>query len=246
MLVRAVASCTCPSHLILPHRGPSVAPVQIQIPSVAEPDTSPRCPRQYPRYERVAVNHTVRTISEGFSPGIQSKDQQYAYVEPDDGGVSAAVDQTNTAPPVKAPESHNRYSRPTHVDHMPTPSLKEQCKHHGLTYCCVWDAGNGLIKWVGSNTVPASAHLAPGQTMAIPLEDDARRMALSEYRYLMGTLYQFYQSRVFLLSPRGQFWNNAEPLTYDDSVRDVAVIAQHHDVLVLESEDIWRSIRPFL
>lgn len=49
-------------------RGPSAAPVQIQIPSVAAPDTSPRGPKHYPRYERVAVDHTVRTTSEGFSP----------------------------------------------------------------------------------------------------------------------------------------------------------------------------------
>ena len=73
--------------------------------------------------------------------------------------------------------------------------------------------------------------------MEMPLEDDARRLALSEYRTLMTTLHLFYQRRVFLLSPGGQFWNNAEPLTYDDSVRDVAVIAKYHDFLGLERED---------
>lgn len=166
-------------------------------------------------------------------------------MEPDGGGISAAVDQTNTAPLVKAPDSHIRYSRRTTVDPMPTQSLKEQSTHHNLTYGCVWGAGNGLIKWVGSKNAPASANIAPGQTMAMPLEDYARRMALSEYRTLITTLHQFYQRRVCLLPPRGQFWNIAEPLTYDDSVRDVAVIARGHDFLVLDSEDMWHSIRPF-
>lgn len=82
--------------------------------------------------------------------------------------------------------------------------------------------------------------------MATPLEDDARRMARAAYRALMATLYQFYQRRVFLLSPRGQFWIIAEPLTYDDSIRDVAMIAKEHDLLVLDSEDIWLSILLFM
>lgn len=49
-------------------RGPSAAPIQIQIPSVAAPDKPPRGPKPYPRYERVAVDQTVRTGSEGLSP----------------------------------------------------------------------------------------------------------------------------------------------------------------------------------
>ena len=118
--------------------------------------------------------------------------------------------------------------------------------YHQLTYCCVWDAGNGLVKWVGTKRAPPSAQVTPGQMVTLPLTDGDRRNAISEYRQMMAAMKLLYQRRVFLLSPRGQFWNIAEPLDYDDSVREVAVVAKEHDFLVLDSEDLWLSIRPFM
>lgn len=91
--------------------GPRIIPARIELPDVSPPLYEP-VGQHWPQFDRVSVANAGMALSEGFTPFVSSRDQQYAYVESFDSGDPAAVDLTPKAPPVKAPATHARYARP--------------------------------------------------------------------------------------------------------------------------------------